>query len=608
MRLLNVHTLQLEEFIGEFDIPEYGILSHTWENEEILFSHINNLSDDIRARQGFQKVKGACILAEEEGLDYIWIDTLCIDKSSSADLSEAINSMFNYYRNAFACYVYLSDYSRENEENQRSSNWSDRLGSSFKVARWFTRGWTLQELIAPQSVFFYDKKWEYIASRRDIAQEISTITRIDKRVLLGQSHLEYSLVERMSWAAYRYTTRVEDMAYSLLGIFDVHMPMLYGEGMRAFIRLQDEILKTHHDITLYLWQGGAETKTVLAPHVMAFRDIPPWISDMKKLNSTHLILQHPEIFEDPEEYYILNPPPVLTARGIYTKAVIVRLDENNALMFTYRVYKRDLVLLHLEKYTRWDFFERGSHAIRLMSPEVLTQNNLRFKKASIYLKARERDSIHWYRFRDPSAPLADHQQFNLIHVLYAPENGQLELKLRTSANEAPPIVGIFEISGCYVVLGLFSDFVPWTLPICANRYESSTKLFNHVNSQVKVHSTSNAVFDLKRCSTECKHSELPLTEVKRRPGRWFTPANTPLIPRETFFGPGKVFYTLNVSFNGAKSASSLVKCIGEWQHKSNQIVRPHQSSDLDHVDKHRFLAYRKRCPSEKEEDDDCDVE
>jgi hypothetical protein len=137
MRLVNTHSLQLEEFI--FDgrgRPTYAILSHTWGKEEVIFFDMADL-DKARAKAGFAKVEGACSLAASQGYDYIWIDTCCIDKSSSAELSEAINSMYRWYQWAKVCYAYLVDVQNPNQ---------------LEESKWFTRGWTLQELIAPSRV------------------------------------------------------------------------------------------------------------------------------------------------------------------------------------------------------------------------------------------------------------------------------------------------------------------------------------------------------------------------------------------------------------------------------------------------------------------------
>ena len=171
---------------------------------------------------GLPKIELACKQAVDRGIRFVWIDTCCINKTSSAELSEAINSMFCWYQKAAVCYAYLSDV--------------DDLGPRFGESKWFTRGWTLQELLAPSRVVFYSSNWTELGEKTTMASILSTITRIDYFVLRGETPL-HPVARQMSWAARRETTRSEDIAYSLMGIFDVNMPMLYGGGSKAFIRL-----------------------------------------------------------------------------------------------------------------------------------------------------------------------------------------------------------------------------------------------------------------------------------------------------------------------------------------------------------------------------------
>ncbi|KAK1835297.1 heterokaryon incompatibility protein-domain-containing protein [Podospora conica] len=258
MRLLNTSSLTLEYFPSV--IPKYAILSHRWEEEEVLYDDIQNgASDKVKVLKGYSKVQRSCTLARQEGYNYIWIDTCCIDKASSAELSESINSMFMWYQKAAICYAYLSDISTGTSESD--SNNAGNTSTPFTSSQWFTRGWTLQELIAPSRVAFYNTLWEPIGTKSELCDKIQEWTGIPSTVLVceepriadyeGLSLLRVlrgcSVAQRMSWAARRHTTRVEDVAYSLLGIFGVNMPLLYGEGMRAFVRLQEEIIKTTDD-------------------------------------------------------------------------------------------------------------------------------------------------------------------------------------------------------------------------------------------------------------------------------------------------------------------------------------------------------------------------
>ncbi|KAK5654143.1 hypothetical protein OQA88_7574 [Cercophora sp. LCS_1] len=230
MRLIGVQTLELKECIAE-ETPPYAILSHTWGDGEVSFQ---DFQDHAKAREkpGFRKIKFCCEEAYRDGLDWAWVDTRCINKTSSAELSETINSMFRYYQNAILCYAYISDQFQEPPSEQQGRE--DLLKS-----RWFTRGWTLQELIAPSRVVFFDRSWTFIATKRGMAQEISEATGISVDILNHETVVSRgSAYDRMRWASKRHTTRVEGIAYCLMGIFNVNMALLYGEGKNAFIRLQ----------------------------------------------------------------------------------------------------------------------------------------------------------------------------------------------------------------------------------------------------------------------------------------------------------------------------------------------------------------------------------
>ncbi|KAK3988769.1 vegetative incompatibility protein HET-E-1 [Cladorrhinum sp. PSN332] len=245
MRLLNVTNLQFEEFFGEAGngIPAYAILSHTWGDDEV--SYKDHLEGHDLTNAGFEKIRGCAKLAEAEGFCYIWIDTCCIDKSSSAELSEAINSMFQWYQAAAICYAYLVDVdSAEDPAGEESS---------FSRSRWFRRGWTLQELLAPAELVFVGSDWREIGTKRSLCGTVSQITGIGTKSLEERRWSEYSVAQKMSWAVGRQTTRPEDQAYCLMGLFDVNMPMLYGEGHKAFARLQQEILKQSDDQSLFAW-------------------------------------------------------------------------------------------------------------------------------------------------------------------------------------------------------------------------------------------------------------------------------------------------------------------------------------------------------------------
>lgn len=251
--------LFLEE--NQANIPPYAILSHRWSSkpdEEVSFVDLENGTARQKGK-GYRKLIRCCEQAVKDGYEYVWVDTCCIDKRSSAELSEAINSMYMWYKRSSICYAYLEDVSKE-ESMEKHAN----KGSSFRGSEWFKRGWTLQELIAPASVRFYAGDWSFIATRSDMADLVKDITKIDVGVLKSQLDQPMSVAKRMSWATGRQTSREEDKAYSLMGLFGVNMPTLYGEGPRAFIRLQEEILRSTYDHSLFAWKMSSPSSGLLA--------------------------------------------------------------------------------------------------------------------------------------------------------------------------------------------------------------------------------------------------------------------------------------------------------------------------------------------------------
>lgn len=288
MRLLNVKTLDFEDFIGEIGdgIPLYAVLSHTWGAEEV--SHKEYLDKKNPSKSGYDKIHGCCKLAASEGFQYVWIDTCCIDKSSSAELSEAINSMFQWYRDAGICYAYLSDVDSSEDPMTEAS--------SFTRSRWFTRGWTLQELLAPAELVFLGSDWVEIGTKKTLRSAVSRITRISQKVLDECCWAEYSVAQKMSWAAGRRSTRLEDEAYCLMGLFDVNMPLLYGEGRKAFSRLQQEILKQSDDQSIFAWSYPEEEHS----HTQVSGLIAPSPEYFKDASSIELLRQeHGKEYENP---------------------------------------------------------------------------------------------------------------------------------------------------------------------------------------------------------------------------------------------------------------------------------------------------------------------
>ena len=220
------------------DVPAYAILSHTWGKEEVSFRDVE--AGVGMSKAGWKKIEFCAKQAAADGLEYFWIDTCCIDKKNAVELSAAINSMFRWYQKAVRCYVYLSDVSiqGEGQDGQSNPTWE----AAFRKSRWFTRGWTLQELIAPAYVDFFSSNGERLGNKLSLEALIHSITGIARNALRGDPLYNFSIEERMFWAERRNTTLEEDKAYCLLGIFDVSMSPIYGEGgEKAARRLQHEI-------------------------------------------------------------------------------------------------------------------------------------------------------------------------------------------------------------------------------------------------------------------------------------------------------------------------------------------------------------------------------
>jgi hypothetical protein len=285
MRLLNVntHKLDLVEFFGD-QIPLYAILSHTWGNDEVTFQDLQR--GHYEHKLGFTKIRLTCQQAKQDGLSWCWVDTCCIDKSSSAELSEAINSMYNWYARAQVCYAYLADvcsivcldpspvtrspsppirgYGIASYEHTTNTNRPRYIETparnvtkdvAFRDSRWFRRGWTLQELIAPRRLKFFGRSWEPLGERD--AELLSAVTNLTglSGVVVGNHRVlrDIPIAQRMSWMTHRRTTRKEDETYCLLGIFEANMPLLYGEEDMAFLRLQEELIKKFPDHSLLIF-------------------------------------------------------------------------------------------------------------------------------------------------------------------------------------------------------------------------------------------------------------------------------------------------------------------------------------------------------------------
>ncbi|KAK7956531.1 uncharacterized protein PG986_005753 [Apiospora aurea] len=282
MRLINVYTYELHDFWGN-QVPNYAILTHTWDGEEVTHQEwlawLASTRPSVANKKGFQKIMGACEKAKEDQLPWLWVDTNCIDKASSAELSEAINSMYAWYRDSTICYCYMADVPAPSGDHTE-------LLSSFRRSRWFTRGWTLQELLATSRLVFYSRSWTSIGTKASLSPSIAAETGIDMACLSetsGQDSIrQASVARKMSWLARRETTRVEDIAYCMLGLFEINMPLLYGEGMRAFTRLQEEILRSTNDHTIFCWTWNEHVPSnwvsMLAPAPGMFKDSADYVA------------------------------------------------------------------------------------------------------------------------------------------------------------------------------------------------------------------------------------------------------------------------------------------------------------------------------------------
>lgn len=258
MRLLQWNTPTQISLTEDFSdhVPPYAILSHTWasdDREEVTFDDLRN--GQGKSKTGYIKIQFCGERARRDGIEYFWVDTCCINKANLSELSEAITSMFRWYQQAEKCYVYLFDVSARKRDCHRESKpaWL----SAFQTSRWFRRGWTLQELLAPKTVEFFSWEREYIGDKKKLAQHIHEITGIPLDALHGTPLSHFSVTERMRWIQGRATKKEEDQAYCLLGIFDVSMPLIYGEKEKAFIRLMEEISKVPKAVSMLKVVEGA---------------------------------------------------------------------------------------------------------------------------------------------------------------------------------------------------------------------------------------------------------------------------------------------------------------------------------------------------------------
>ncbi|KAL5462734.1 hypothetical protein PMIN07_004755 [Paraphaeosphaeria minitans] len=347
IRLLHIDRKEFQEFYDLDSVAPYAILSHRWMHAQrngkyraLELSHsefVAGSGDD----RGYGKVDKACEavrhLSQQLGLDlqWIWIDSCCIDKSNNEEHSEAINSMYEWYARSYVCIAYLDD--------------ADPFDQGSPSER-FTRGWTLQELIAPERVLFYNKDWIGCGSRNDYnpglygrhsfhdrSRETAAITRVDAALLrlTNRKQIKRRLnsipaCQKMSWASDRKTTQDEDMAYCLIGIFDIpHMYLKRGEGRRAFIRLQEEIIKQSSDLSLFAWRlSDDRVEVCMDDNCLSLHDLrqsapedTPFFDSSLKSNLHGVFACGPCHFRsasriEPTQPTVYNDEVTITSRGV----------------------------------------------------------------------------------------------------------------------------------------------------------------------------------------------------------------------------------------------------------------------------------------------------
>jgi Heterokaryon incompatibility protein (HET) len=328
MRLLNTSTYSLHDSEDEVVManPDYAVVSHRWEpgNNEITFQRFNptDLRSSNSLTPSLAKIKNACAKAREQSLYWLWIDTCCIDKTNSKELGNSLNSMFKWYQEATVCYAYLKDVVKATSGPQMfksfDSDWPDQK------SEWFKRGWTLQELLAPQYMEFYDHKWNFMGTRKKLAGDLQLVTDIDKIYLNGDRHFKKACVAtRMSWMAGRTTQETEDIAYSMLGIFNVNMSPQYGEGDKAFIRLQRALIEAQIDESIFAWTIPPKGLLCYLNRLDQYRE---WAPD-----NWGLLAPSPDCFtkEESSKLVILSDRVVLRAYGWSQQAVQLQMPQKS---------------------------------------------------------------------------------------------------------------------------------------------------------------------------------------------------------------------------------------------------------------------------------------
>ncbi|KAE8411048.1 heterokaryon incompatibility protein-domain-containing protein [Aspergillus pseudocaelatus] len=354
----------------------YAILSHTWGLGEVAFKDIKDPKDStLRSWVGYKKIEQCCSVARKMGYEYVWIDTCCIDKTSSAELSEAINSMFAWYQEANVCYAYLSDVPQ-----------------------------TLQELIAPREAIFDDGNWEKLGDKASLGTRISQCTRIPESILSCEKELDmFSTAQRMSWAAERQTTRVEDRAYCLMGLFGVNMPLIYGERDAAFIRLQEEILRISEDHSLFAWKSSDTRAGLLATSPAAFID-------------SHDIVPHDTASW--ETFDTRSSPLIISGKGIHLDLCLIGLEHVGLGLAVLQCKKIDGKSTSLEQFKRVDCHDFHHLDLKMYNMDQFRMTRMCIQAGRMTRFKNPADSDECNNF----APIHIYPSFELIRAIdwYSP--------------------------------------------------------------------------------------------------------------------------------------------------------------------------------------------
>ena len=273
---------RVQETVSEYF--QYAILSHCWGSDEPLLRGVQGqVIYDMEPTDGILKLQSFCTAAFERHYMWAWSDTCCIDKESSAELQESIGSMFEWYRRSGLTIVYLADISDD---------------GALSSSGWFKRGWILQELLAPRFMLIFTQEWLLYGGRVSsnhkedplILTELEGATKIPQRYLTHFHPGTDDARSRLEWASARLTTRAEDMAYSLFGVFNLHLPVMYGEPKESCLgRLLAEIISQSGDISILDWVGEASPFHSCFPaHISAYQTAPRLSSHANQIQPSAL--------------------------------------------------------------------------------------------------------------------------------------------------------------------------------------------------------------------------------------------------------------------------------------------------------------------------------